>query len=255
MGAVRISVYDQREAPAGGDAAMTGSVTSEEDVREHHHRIDADHWEDIYVVGDVHGCRDALDRLVARIDPDDRTLLVFVGDLVRKGPDSHAVVEFVRSSPNAVSVQGNNERKVIDGEKSVPGLTADDRAYLESLPVVITWDDELVVHGGVDPRKPLADHTERDLLEMRSFTPDNDYERPYWFERYSGSPRVFFGHTVLDAPHESAGAVGLDTGCVYGGELTAYHCETGAFVSVEPTETHQGRSADSIVSPTAPAEQ
>jgi serine/threonine protein phosphatase 1 len=220
-------------------------------VQGSHTRIDSDRWANIYVVGDVHGCLDAFDRLVTELDGPD-TLFVVVGDLVRKGPDSHGVVEYVRGREDIVSVQGNNEDKVIRGEKSPPGLTAEDRAYLESLPVVVTWDDNLVVHGGVDPRQSLADQSRAELLTMRSFTPDDDYERPYWFEEYSASPRVFFGHTVLARPYESASAVGLDTGCVYGGRLTAYHVGSGEFHSVSPERTYQERSADSIVEPCAP---
>jgi serine/threonine protein phosphatase 1 len=219
------------------------------ELRESHHRIEADRWDDVYVVGDVHGCLPALERLVDRIDPDEDTLLVVVGDLIRKGPDSHGVVEFVRERDNVVSVRGNNEAKVVRGDEEVPGLTGEDRAYIESLPHAISWDGHLVVHGGVDPRKSLGDHDPGELLTMRSLTPDGSYDRPYWFEEYADSPRVFFGHTVLAEPYESAGAVGLDTGCVYGGELTAYHVGSGEFVTVEPEETYQGRSDDSIVSP------
>jgi serine/threonine protein phosphatase 1 len=228
---------------------MARSDRFHETVREQHCRIDADHWEDVYVVGDVHGCLASLERLYDLIDPGPRTLLVFVGDLVRKGPDNHGVVQFVRETENAISVMGNNEAKVVRGEKDPDGLTTEDRAYIEGLPVVISWGGNLVVHGGVDPRRPLDDHDARDLLTMRSFTPGNDYRRPYWFERYDGDSRVFFGHTVLETPFESPSAVGLDTGCVYGGELTAYHCDTGEFVSVAPEGTYQDRDADSIVSP------
>ena len=221
-------------------------------VRDSHHRIEADQWDDIYVVGDVHGCLSAFERLVDRIGLDEDTLAVVVGDLIRKGPNSHGVVEFVREHENVLSVRGNNEAKVIRGDKEVPGLTGEDRAYVESLPHAISWEDALVVHGGVDPRKGLGDHESDEFLTMRSLTPDGSYERPYWFEEYEDSPRVFFGHTVLAMPYESPGAVGLDTGCVYGCELTAYRVGTGEFVTVTPEETYQERSADSIVSPRMP---
>lgn len=227
---------------------MTGDRALAE-LRESHHRIEADRWDDIYVVGDVHGCLPALERLVDRIDPADDTLLVVVGDLIRKGPDSHGVVEFVCERENVVSVRGNNEAKVVRGDTEVPGLTGEDHAYIESLPHAISWEGHLVVHGGVDPRKSLGDHEPGELLTMRSLTPDGSYDRPYWFEEYADSPRVFFGHTVLAEPYESAGAVGLDTGCVYGGELTAYHLGSREFITVDPEETYQERDDDSIVTP------
>lgn len=218
------------------------------DVARHHWRIEPQDWENIYVVGDVHGCRETLERLLNRIGFGPTDLFVFVGDLVRKGPDSTGVLDFVRIHDNAISVRGNNEQGLIDGTGSAPELGNDDIAYLESFPVAISWDDRLVVHGGVDHRKSLDDHGIHDLVSMRSLT-GNGYERPYWFERRQRSPRVFFGHTVLSEPFETPWAVGLDTGCVHGGSLTAYDCTNEEFVSVDPAETHRERSDDTIVAP------
>ena len=219
-----------------------------ESVEQHHHRIDTGKWENIYVVGDVHGCRATLERFLAQIDFTPSDLLVFVGDLVRKGPDSRGVLEFLREQENAISVRGNNEQGLIDGTKDAPGLANDDVAYLESFPVAISWDGVLVVHGGVDHRKPLADHDVEDLVSMRSLA-GGGYERPYWFETRRQTPRVFFGHTVLSEPFATPWAVGLDTGCVYGGSLTAYDCANDRFISVDPVKHHKERSDDSIVTP------
>lgn len=219
-----------------------------------HRRLNSDRWDDIYVVGDVHGCRDALDRLLELIAPSDDDLVVFVGDLVRKGPDSKRVVDLVRRRENFLSVRGNNEQKLADGRKSIPSLTEADLEFVSSLPVAISWDDVLVVHGGVDGRRPLVEHSRSDLLTMRSLVPDGSYERPYWFETRREKPRVMFGHTVLAEPFATDWAVGLDTGCVYGGQLTAYECSTGEFHAVEPATTHEQRSDDSIVEPRAEPE-
>lgn len=214
-----------------------------------HRRIETSEWRDIYVIGDVHGCRATLERLLERLDPHPSDLLVFVGDLVRKGPDSHGVVERVRTMDNAVSVLGNNEAKLLRGEKHLPGLTDADRSYIESLPVAISWDESIAVHGGIDHRKPIADHSPAELLNLRSLADAGGYTRPFWFETRREQPRVFFGHTVLAEPFATDSAVGLDTGCVYGGQLTAYDCTRGRFIAVEPQETHQSRSDDSIVEP------
>ncbi|WP_275740863.1 metallophosphoesterase family protein [Halorhabdus sp. SVX81] len=224
------------------------SLTFDTAIEARHRRIDPDDYRETYVIGDVHGCRATLDALLDQLDAGPDTLLVFVGDLVRKGPDSEAVIEFVRTHDNAVTVMGNNERKLVDGEKTIQGLSDADLAYLEGLPLSISWPGNLVVHGGIDPRKPLGEQTREDLLTFRSLG-DGGYERPYWFEQHCEAPRVFFGHTVLAEPFATAGAVGLDTGCVYGGHLTAYRLSTGEFVSVEPAVTHQSRSTDSIVEP------
>ncbi|KTG09739.1 metallophosphoesterase [Haloprofundus marisrubri] len=218
-------------------------------VTPEHRRLDADDWKGIYVIGDVHGCHRELEDLLDELDPDDNELLVFVGDLVRKGPDNHGVVELVRSLDNAVSVRGNNEAKLFRGDATLPELTDEDMRYLESLPVAISWDDNLVVHGGVNPHRKLVDHTTEELLNMREPTADESYGGPFWWEYHEGPPRVFFGHTPLDSPVDRPHAIGLDTGCVYGGSLTAYDCARDEFVNVPARETYEERSDSDVVSP------
>lgn len=217
-------------------------------IEQLHHRVDTDQWENIYVVGDIHGCRSEFERLLERIDLNADDLVVVVGDLIRKGPDSEGVIDIVRERSNVRSVRGNNEDKVLRGDADLPSLDDADHSFLSSLPVAISWDTTLVVHGGVDPKTPLEEHDTDDMLTMRA--PHGDgYDGPFWFEEYDGSPRVFFGHTVLEEPVVTDGAVGLDTGCVYGGELTAYDVSTSTLISIPAEETYQKRSQDSIVSP------
>jgi serine/threonine protein phosphatase 1 len=230
-------------------SGMAGTPTPTLATDVPHRRVDADEWDEIHVVGDVHGCRATLERLLDRLEPTPEDLVVFVGDLVRKGPDSAGVIELVRERPNFLSVRGNNEQKLLDGRKSLVSFSEADLAYLRSLPVVLSWEGAMVVHGGVDHRKPLAEHSVTELLNTRSLHPDGGYERPFWFETRRQVPQIFFGHTVLAESFATEWAVGLDTGCVYGGQLTAYTRSTGEFVAVEPAETYQSRSADSIVDP------
>lgn len=212
-----------------------------------HNRIDTDRYDDVYIVGDIHGSRAALDQLLLDLGLSDDDLAVFVGDLVRKGPDSPGVIDRIRDDPRLVSIRGNNEQKIIRGEKDPAWLRESDRDYLESLPVAISFDDVIVVHGGINPQRPLEDHSTDDLLTMRS--PHGDgYDGPFWYDEYDGPYRVFFGHTVHDQPVDRKHAVGLDTGCVYGGTLTAYDYRNDAFVTVETT-THQERSSSKVVNP------
>jgi serine/threonine protein phosphatase 1 len=233
---------------ADTSAGTTAPLEFSPAVAENHRRIDRADWDDIYVVGDVHGCLDPVERLFDRLGVGPSDLVVFVGDLVRKGPDSEGVLDLVRLQDNLVSVRGNNEQGLIDGTKTAPDLGPEDVAFVQSLPVAVSFGEALVVHGGADHRKPMDQHDAEDLLTMRSLA-DGSYERPYWFEQRSELPRVFFGHTVLSEPFESPYAVGLDTGCVYGGELTAYDYRRDRFVSVDAARTHEGRPAEKIVSP------
>lgn len=213
-----------------------------------HRRLDADAYENCYVVGDVHGCIDRLEALISRLEPGTDDLLVFVGDLVRKGPDSPAVIEWVRDHPNAVSVLGNNEAKVLDGAITRPPLSAEHREYVESLPDVVSFGDAIVAHGGIDPRESLDDLDAETLRTVRSIPDGGGYDGPFWFEQYDGPYRVYFGHTVLEAPYVGEHAVGLDTGCVYGGRLTAMHHGTGQVTSVDGRFEEWDRPADQIVS-------
>ena len=213
-----------------------------------HRHVDADAWDDIYVVGDVHGCRRELEHLLDRLDPTADDLVVFVGDLVRKGPDSAGVIDLVRSRPNFVTVRGNNEEKLLRGEKSLDELDDADRRWIADLPVAIHWDDALVVHAGIDPRKSIVEHTVDDFESIRELG-DGDYEPPFWYDEYEGDRRVFFGHTPLEGPVVRENAVGLDTGCVYGGALTAYDYRRDRFVSVTPDRTVQERPARKFVTP------
>ena len=216
------------------------------EVEDRHVRLDTDEYEKVYVVGDVHGCPKELEALLDKLSVSDDDAVVFVGDLIRKGPDTEAVVETVRGMENAVSVRGNNEQKIIDGKTEVD-LSYESREFLRSLPVVVSWEDSIAVHGGVVPGKPLNRQTPTDLRETRSLY-GGGYDGTFWFERYDGDFRVFFGHTVLDAPLDLENAVGLDTGCVYGGSLTAYDCAEEDFVTVEAEKTYRARSGHHIVS-------
>jgi len=212
-----------------------------------HQHVEAANWNDIYIVGDPHGCRVELDELCDAIELSDDDLLVFVGDLVRKGPDSKGVVDRVRNAPNMLTVRGNNEEKLLRGDKTLPELTDDDLEWIASLPVVISLPGTLVVHGGIDPRKPRADHDVDDIQNTRSLVDGGSYDPPYWFEQYDGPERVFFGHTVLERPVVREHAVGLDTGCVYGGELTAYNWRTGELIGVPAAETIVDRSEEKFL--------
>jgi serine/threonine protein phosphatase 1 len=216
-------------------------------VERQHERLDSNNYDQMYIVGDVHGSRATLEELLVGLGLGDDDLVVFVGDLVRKGPDSPGVIDIVRDDPRLTTVRGNNEQKIIRGNKDPDWLRDGDRMYLESLPIVISFEETLVVHGGVDPETNLENHTVDELLTMRS-PHGNGYDGPFWYDNYDGPYRVFFGHTVHDSPIEREHAVGLDTGCVYGGMLTAYDHRHEEYITVDQTTTHQERDDSKVVS-------
>jgi predicted phosphodiesterase len=186
----------------------------------------------LVVVGDVHGCLDELEEIIVKARPD---VLVLSGDLVNKGPRSHDVVKFVMArvtAPNSnfFAVRGNHDEAAIKAyhkykncadAEMVPlkyrwtkQLQSDEVAFLESLPytIAIPSHDVLVVHAGLNVAcKDLESQSTEDLVTIRS-----------WAESYQGElGHVVFGHHAKLGLQQLPHATGIDTGCVYGRELTA----------------------------------
>lgn len=186
------------------------------------------------VVGDVHGCYFELRALLDEVGLRDADRLIFVGDLIAKGPASREVLDFIRRRRNSHSVLGNNEWRLLrfhygramDLKPAHLRVRAELgggwNAYMEwisRLPRYIDLGDFLVVHAGVRPGVVLEKQTTEDLTRLRSL--DGARDGTPWFEKYRGAKTVVFGHRVFDAPMLKANAMGIDTGCVYGGALTA----------------------------------
>lgn len=223
-------------------------------------------------VGDVQGCRVELEELLhaAGFDPG-RDELHPVGDLVNRGPDSLGVLRLARGL-GAGGVLGNHDlhllRVAARRKDAKPGdtigdvLGASDRAellsWLAARPFVRVWPDVLLVHAGLDPRwnDPVAvlagvDPLERNpaaefATEVRYCTaggarpPEDDPPpgppfRP-WFEFYPppSAPRrtVVFGHWSARGLVRKPLLRGLDTGCVWGGKLSAWIAEEDRLVQV-----------------------
>ncbi len=132
------------------------------------------------IIGDVHGCAEELEQLLdkARVARDDH--VVFVGDLVAKGPDSRGVIALARGC-NATIVRGNHEEKLLQWRaaerKGQPDkvplnrahrevaevFTREDWAMIEGTPFFLELPehDALVVHAGIDPDPPAGHRRSR----------------------------------------------------------------------------------------------
>lgn len=240
-----------------------------------------------WVIGDIHGCAEELQRLIARLQlgPDDE--LVSVGDLFHRGPDPVGVMELLRSQ-RARFVLGNHELAVLRRVGVAPGSVArDDRpalrrefpeldeqdldgdgrtpckvpperraellVFLQSHAGFFLRSCEIegaaptpdgrpwcVVHAGRIPGVELERTSVRDLTSLRRLASRG---QPWWYEDYEGPELVLFGHTASAVPrvHSRRGrtlAIGLDTGCVYGGKLTAYCPEWDEYRSVSAARAY-----------------
>ncbi|MGZ8711232.1 MAG: metallophosphoesterase family protein, partial [Thermoanaerobaculia bacterium] len=204
----------------------------------------------VIVIGDIHGCHEELTDLLDRIDPGPDDLVISTGDLVRKGPDPVRCLQLWRDR-GYLAVRGNNEERILElaGRRSWRTLLLpkEDRAVLrrrDLVSMIRRWPlaidvprlDITVVHGGLFPRMPITQrslnrHAE-DMTRLRWIRREGDHwisvgkarelDRDIlWAEAWKGPRTVVYGHTPLRRPRVDRHAIGLDTGCVYGGWLTA----------------------------------
>lgn len=190
------------------------------------------------IVGDVHGCRAELERLLEVVAFGDEDRLVFVGDLVARGPDSRGVLAVARAT-RAVVVRGNHEERVLrehglglrpkehgpssrEHREIAASLSPEDWALIEATPLSYTLAQHglTVVHAGIDPSLPFESQDPDTLLFVRHARTASG-KKKLWGEAHEGPMPYVFGHNAVAKLQLHPFAIGLDTGCVYGGELTA----------------------------------
>jgi diadenosine tetraphosphatase ApaH/serine/threonine PP2A family protein phosphatase len=154
-------------------------------------------------------------------------------------------------------VRGNNEIKLLAHARPVLRLFSGDEVlrrkdllkYIASWPLVIDFPNERVaiVHGGFLPQMEV---TRADVEREREVIPELRWIRKkdgawksvgkekkkkedvLWSEKWKGNRLVVYGHTPLREPKQDRSALGLDTGCVYGGKLTAAVLTGGEWTTV-----------------------
>ncbi|MCE9620274.1 MAG: metallophosphoesterase [Planctomycetes bacterium] len=214
------------------------------------------------VIGDLHGCGMEFVELldIARRDRVDARIIL-VGDLFTKGPRPDLVVEVIselRAAGRRVeSVCGNHDLRLMDAlRRCDAGATMDELAPAEEDAIrVLERSGKLtaarriltetisrthiqgpgwaVVHGGIDPQLGLAGTSDFEKIHKKA--PPG---RPHWWESYNGEDGlIIVGHKPLFEPmvlrrDGDPIVVNVDTGCAYGGSLTAYCIEEDRLIMV-----------------------
>jgi protein phosphatase len=248
------------------------------------------------VIGDVHGCREELEALLAAlgyvldVGADGRAVgaahpegrrAVFLGDLVDRGPDSPGVLRLVMgmvAAGTALAVAGNHEAKLLRALRgrnvTVSHGLAETLAQLAAEPepfrgAVTEFVDGLVSHYVLDAGRLVVAHAGlserlqgRASSRVRSFclygqtTGESDeYGLPVrypWAEDYRGRAMVLHGHTPVPAPEWVNNTMCLDTGCVFGGSLTALRYPERALVSVPAARQYYEPARPLAAPPAAP---
>ncbi|WP_229075449.1 polynucleotide kinase-phosphatase [Actinoplanes sp. DH11] len=204
--------------------------------------------------------RDEQGRPVDAVHPEGRTA-VFVGDLVDRGPDSPGVLRLVMgmvAAGHAICVPGNHENKLarkLNGRnvqlthglpETLEQLAAEPDEFVTE---VKTFIEGLVSHYVLDDGKLVVAHAGlkeayqgRASGRVRSFAlygettgETDEYGLPVrypWAKDYRGSAAVVYGHTPTPEPEWINNTICLDTGCVFGGALTALRWPTRELVAV-----------------------
>ena len=217
-----------------------------------------------FVIGDIHGCLDEIDRLLDTLAPAAGDTVVCLGDYIDRGPASKGVIDRLlrlrREGPHCVFLKGNHEDMFLGflGEGGAYGeaflgngggptlssyglhgeygevrghqLPPEHLEFLRSLVMYSVHGTFLCVHAGLDPARPLAAQREEDLLWIR----DEFVRRPHPF-----SYTVLFGHTpqrevLVDVPYK----IGLDTGLVYWNKLSCLELAEHRLFQIRRGEHH-----------------
>lgn len=196
----------------------------------------------LIVIGDVHGCISELEKLIKKVRLQKSDQVLFLGDLINRGPDSKAVIRLAKAL-NANSLVGNHEYRLLQfyhnldtlGLKpyelsTMKTLTAEDWNYLASM---VLWlehpmSNTVFVHGGFLPgipwRRQSASVVTQVQLVDKTGNPRRrgEYSRgKFWADLWKQEPFVVYGHTPRPKVYRTTQSIGIDTGCVWGGRLTA----------------------------------
>lgn len=216
-------------------------------------------------IGDVHGCsaefRNLLNAVSYRAGSD---RLLLTGDAFARGPDPLGVWEILQET-GAEMVMGNHDAKLLeklqcrltgqpvlinkpDQQDTLDRLAPVSELVLEwltRLPLYILEEAFLLVHAGINPAKGFEGTIRDEFLAIRTWPAVKGITGPRWHDALTPDHRtIIFGH---DAPNGlvvkrrgdgSTYLMGLDSGCVYGGLLSAYILEDDRIVQVKSKDVY-----------------
>jgi protein phosphatase len=229
------------------------------------------------IIGDVHGCGDELEQLLEQLGyerndgaswahPAGRKA-IFVGDLVDRGPrivDTLKTVMSMSKAGTGLCVPGNHDIKLkrkLEGrdvtishgldrtlaelDQQTPEFRADVQRFLDGLVSHYVFDDGrlVVAHAGMKAEMQGRGSAKvRDFALFGETTGETDEfglpVRYNWAAEYRGRASVVYGHTPVPEPEWLNRTINIDTGCVFGGRLTALRWPEKELVSVAARQTY-----------------
>lgn len=196
----------------------------------------------IFAIGDIHGCVDKLKALMEKIPVDCvNDTLIFIGDYIDRGPGSFDVVDYLvelkKRHPDIIFLKGNHEdmlQKYLEGtdrftylfnggqrtldsylnrqnKSEFSPIPSNHLDFYKSLVLHYQTEDYLFVHAGLRENVPLDKQNPEELLWIRE---------DFIYSKFDFGKRVVFGHTPFAEPLLLPNKIGIDTGAVYGNQLT-----------------------------------
>lgn len=184
----------------------------------------------LLAIGDIHGCIEKLEWLIAKVELREDDTIIFLGDYINRGSNSSGVIEYLlklKEKYRSIFLMGNHEIMFLDYLRNgnsaflLNGGSITIRSYVknnnfhvpschlefyEELRPFFVTEKFIFVHAGLRPGIPLVNQDWKDLLWIRDEFLLTDYD---W------GKTIVYGHNVNKKPILLKNRIGLDTGCVY----------------------------------------
>ena len=229
------------------------------------------------IIGDVHGCCDELEELLQQLgygrngdgawNHREGRRAIFVGDLVDRGPriaDTLKTVMTMSQAGSALCVPGNHDIKLkrkLEGrdvtvshgldrtlaelDQQTPEFRAAVQQFIDGLVSHYVFDEGrlVVAHAGMkEDMQGRGSAKVRDFALFGETTGETDeFGLPIrfnWASEYRGRASVVYGHTPVPEPEWLNRTINIDTGCVFGGRVTALRWPEKELVSVPARATY-----------------
>ncbi len=203
----------------------------------------------LFAIGDIHGCYCLLKQLLRKLPINwTKDKLIFLGDYIDRGDEVKMVIETIielksKYKDHVICLMGNHEDMFLDylkglnkilyltlggshtinsygGIQNIPKSHID---FIRSLELLFETEEYIFVHAGLRPYIPVEQQSKDDLIWIREAFYESDYD---W------GKTIVFGHTPMATPFLRPNKIGIDTGAVYGGRLTAVELPSVKFYSV-----------------------
>jgi hypothetical protein len=172
--------------------------------------------------------------------------VIVLGDIFAKGPQPRRTWDLLRDV-GAEGILGNHDARMLklwgergDSPHHAACAALDDaaHAWIAALPLFLhgTMPDGVTpwvaVHAGVNPELGWMGTERRTALVVRRWPDDTHEGTPFWWQLYRGPEHVFYGHDAVRGLQLHAHSTGLDSGCVYGNQLSGWLLEESELLQV-----------------------